>query len=53
MLTSTPAAATSAPPSAKVSAEACGTSMATSWAAKGSTATARTAVPARVRVSAR
>ena len=53
VLTSTPAAATSAPPSANVSAEACGTLMATSWAAKGSTATARTAVPARVRVSAR
>ena len=33
--------------------EACGTLMATNCAAKGSTATARTAVPARVRVSAR
>ena len=48
--TSTPAAATSAPPSAKASAEAVRTSMATSWAATGSTATARTAVPMRVRV---
>ena len=53
MQTSTPPAATSAPPSAKAKAEARRTSMPTSCAATGSTATARTAVPARVRVSAR
>ena len=50
---STPAAAQSAPPSAKAKAEMRGTSMPTRLAAAGSTATARTAVPARVRVSAR
>ena len=51
MLISTPADATSAPPSAKAKAEARRTSMATSCADTGSTATARIAVPSRVRVS--
>ena len=53
MLTSTPAAATIAPPSAKAKADTEVTSIATSRAAEGSTATARIAVPNRVRVSAR
>ena len=53
MLTSTPPAATSAPPSAKANADTRRTSIATRPAATGSTATARIAVPARVRVSAR
>ena len=53
MLISTPPAATIAPPSAKANADAVRTSMATRWAAAGSTATARIAVPQRVRVSAR
>ena len=52
MLTSTPPAATSAPPSAKANADAVRTSMATRRAAFGSTAMARMAVPVRVRVSA-
>ena len=48
--TSTPPAATSAPPSAKAIAAAARTSIATSCAETGSTATARSAVPMRVRV---
>ncbi len=50
METSTPLAAISAPPMAKAMAAVARTSMATSCAEMGSTATARTAVPARVRV---
>ena len=53
MLISAPPAAASAPPSAKAKADARRTSIATSRAATGSTATARSAVPVRVRVSAR
>jgi hypothetical protein len=50
---STPAAAQSAPPAAKASPERRGTSMATSREALGSAATARNAMPIRVRVSPR